>query len=207
MASVDGSHDGAPTKNNRKRTKPPKAGVLALHLANWCFVLVVVVFAGKQDLRTLPLSVFRLPQSQHREEEQIAQGRSKCWALCCSVCRVDFSLLSIHVKLVHRASIVDCTALIILGDIPIFCVDFQMNGRGISPKRFCASKKCSVRFQPRHLAQHFFRRANAVRPALPRPRRKPHECSGATVSQNSLRRFLMMVARALDRLLPIDVPR
>ena len=31
MASIDGSHDGAPTKNDRKRTKPPKAGVLALH--------------------------------------------------------------------------------------------------------------------------------------------------------------------------------
>ena len=34
MASIDGSHDGAPTKNDRKRTKPPKAGVLALHLAS-----------------------------------------------------------------------------------------------------------------------------------------------------------------------------
>jgi hypothetical protein len=33
LASIDGSHDGAPTKNDRKRTKPPKAGVLALQLA------------------------------------------------------------------------------------------------------------------------------------------------------------------------------
>jgi hypothetical protein len=34
-ASIGGSHDGAPTKNDRKRTKPAKAEVLALHFSKW----------------------------------------------------------------------------------------------------------------------------------------------------------------------------
>jgi hypothetical protein len=34
LAAVVGSHDGALTKNDRKRTKPHKAGVLAPHLAS-----------------------------------------------------------------------------------------------------------------------------------------------------------------------------
>jgi hypothetical protein len=43
----DGSHDGAPTKNVRKRTKPPKAMVLTLHLAKRNAVRVAGCLGGR----------------------------------------------------------------------------------------------------------------------------------------------------------------
>jgi hypothetical protein len=101
LASSDGSHDGAPTKNVRKRTKPHKAGVLALHLAGCTNLAPAKIGAcewGKDEahLNTNP----RAEMSRHYGLRAPALEENKCRivSVCAAALHSDTSVHALRHK-------------------------------------------------------------------------------------------------------------